>query len=398
MAEDKKIIGSEEITIQEVEEATSLPGIGAQYDENRKAESGTELSERIPNSLLLALSTRAKDTAEDMEKRYGVKITEEEFKEVVDDEGKPKKLTKRQDRILMAFNSELSKHIEEVGIKELAEKTESGAKLKSSESIASFYVNLEELCRKVEGKEEKWKKKKQQAIEEELQKISQIKQIQIYKVKEKVGTDKNGKDIYDNVTYKVVDPYIYLTGAYIQKDMQGGRTAKAVEVVFSRVFLERVKTRSTPILDSYWELQDSNGGKIYTAIFNDLSKLVFRLRWAHIYHELPTIEKYIQKEGILDTEKIDSLRRKALTHAPISVEEIKSITNADYTNRKRRRDFWRELWEALRALIVYGIITTETKIDQDKGEVVLVYNPDFDTPRQTSLPISGGYWKDNPYK
>lgn len=400
MEEDKKIIGSEQSTIQEAEETTTaLPGISTQYSKSGKTESGTEPSERIPNSLLLALSTRAKDTAEDMEKMYGVKITEEEFKEVVDDEGKPKKLTKRQDRILMAFNSELSKHIEEVGIKELAEKTESGAKLKSSESIASFYVNLEELCRKVEGKEEKWKKKKQQAIEEELQKISQIKQIQIYNVKEKVGTDKNGKDKYDNVTYKVVDPYIILTGAYIQKDMPGGRTAKAVEVIFSRVFIERVKTRSTPILDSYWELKDSNGVRINTTIFNDLSKLVFRLRWSHIYHDLTPIKEYIKKEGILDTEKIDSLRRKALTHVPISVEEIKSVINADYEKtRKRRKDFWRELWEALRALIVYGIITTETKIDQDKGEVVLVYNPDFGTPKQTSQPISGGYWKDNPYK
>ena len=109
-------------------------------------------------------------------------------------------------------------------------------------------------------------------------------------------------------------------------------------------------------------------------------------------------QKYIKKEGILDTEKISSLRKKALTHAPISVEDIKAITNADYTNRKRRRDFWKDLWEALRALIVYGIITTETRIDQEKGEVILVYNPDFDTPKQTSLPISGGYWKDNPYK
>ena len=400
MEEDKKLINSVEPLGVDEKDSSLLPGINDQYSKlaDKEEEKNTPPSERIPNSLLLALNSRANGSVKEIEDKYGIKVTEEEFKEVVDDEGKPKKLTKRQDRILMAFNSELSKHIEEVGIKELAEKTESGVKLKSSESIASFYVNLEELCRKVEGKEEKWKKKRQQAIEEELQKISQIKQIQIYKVKEKVGTDKNGKDIYDNVTYKVVDPYIFLTGAYIQKDMPGGRTAKAVEVIFSRVFLERIKTRSTPILDSYWELQDSNGGKIYTAIFNDLSKLVFRLRWAHIYHELPTIEKYIKKEGIIDTEKIDSLRKKALTHAPISVEEIKSITNADYTNRKRRRDFWRELWEALRALIVYGIITTDTTIDQEKGEVVLVYSADFDTPRQTSLPIAEGYWKKNPFK
>ena len=401
MEEDKKLINSVDPLGVDEMDSSLLPGINDNYSKlaDKDEEKNTPPSERIPNSLLLALNSRANGSVKEIEDKYGIKVTEEEFKEVVDDEGKPKKLTKRQDRILMAFNSELSKHIEEVGIKELVDKTENGVKLKSSESIASFYVNLEELCKKVEGKEEKWKKKKQQAIEEELQKIAQIKQIQIYKVREKVGTDKNGKDMYDNITYKVVDPYICLTGAYIQKDMPGGRTAKAVEVVFSRVFLERIKTRSTPILDSYWELQDSNGVKIYTAIFNDLSKLVFRLRWAHIYHELPTMEKYIKKEGILDTEKIDSLRRKALTHAPISVEEIKSITNADYNNtRKRRKDFWRELWEALRALIVYGIITTDTTIDQEKGEVVLVYSADFDTPRQTSLPINGGYWKENPFK
>ena len=391
MEEEKKNIATEPESF--------LPIIGTQYHKETKEESKAEPSERISNSLLQALSNRAKGSLKEIEDKYGIKITDAEFKEVVDDEGNPKKLTKKQDRILMAFNSELSKHIEEEGIKELVEKTESGEKVKSCESIASFFVNLEELCRKVEGKEEKWKRKKQQAIEEELQKISQIKQIQIYKVREKVGTDSKGNDIYENVTYKAVDPYIYLTGASREKEMTGGRTTRTVEVVFSRVFLERIKTRSTPILDSYWELKDSNGGKIYTAIFTDLSKLVFRLRWSHIYHDLPEVEKYIKKEGILDTEKISSLRKKALTHAPISVEDIKAITNANYdTTRKRRKDFWIDLWEALRALIVYGIITTETRIDQEKGEVILVYNPDFDTPRQTSLPIGESYWEGNPFK
>ena len=391
MEEEKKIIGTEQ--------SSSLPIIDIQYNEQDTSKSQAEPSERISNSLLQALSNRAKGSLKEIEDKYGIKITDAEFKEVVDDEGNPKKLTKKQDRILMAFNSELSKHIEEVGIKELVEKTESGEKIKESESVASFFVNLEELCRKVEGKEEKWKRKKQQAIEEELQKISQIKQIQIYRVREKVGIDSRGNDIYENITYKAVDPYIYLTGASREKEMTGGRTTRTVEVVFSKVFLDKIKTRSAPILDSYWELKDSNGGKIYTAIFTDLSKLVFRLRWSHIYHALPEIEKYIKKEGILDTEKISSLRKKALTHAPISVEEIKAITNANYdTTRKRRKDFWIDLWEALRALIVYGIITTETRIDQEKGEVILVYNPDFDTPRQTSLPIGGSYWEGNPFK
>lgn len=398
MEEEKKIIGLEKNNIKEVEKATtSFPIIGYQYEEESKTNKEVEPSERIPNSLSLALITRAKDTAEEMEQKYGIKVTEEELKEVVDEEGKPKKLTKRQDRILLAFSSEVSKHIEEEGIKELADLIESGEKIDPN-IIAHFFVSLEELCRKVDGKEEKWKRKKQIAIEEELKNISRIKQIQIFKIRRKVGTDRNGKDIFENITYKAVDPYLALTGK--TREIQiGKRNSKAVEVVFGRVFLERLEKRSTPILDSYWELQDSNGVRINTAIFNDLSKLVFRLRWAHIYHELPIIEKYIQKEGILDTEKIDILRRKALTHAPISVEEIKNITNADYNNtRKRRKDFWRELWEALRALIVYGIITTDTKIDQEKGEVVLVYSADFDTPKQTSLPISGGYWKENPFK
>ena len=391
MEEEKKNIGTEQ--------NNSLPQISIQYNKGASAEGKAEPSERISNSLLQALSNRANGSLKEIEENYGIKLTKAEFMEVADDEGNPKKLTKKQDRILMAFNSELSKYIEEVGLKELVEKTESGEKIKESESVASFFVNLEELCRKVEGKEEKWKRKKQQAIEEELQKISQIKQIQIYKVREKVGIDAKGNDIYQNVTYKAVDPYIYLTGASREKEMTGGRTTRTVEVAFSKVFLDRIKTRSAPILDSYWELEDSNGVRINTTIFNDLSKLVFRLRWSHIYHDLPETERYIKKEGILDTEKISSLRKEALTHAPISVEEIKSVINADYEkSRKRRKDFWRELWEALRALIVYGIITTDTTIDQEKGEVVLVYSADFDTPRQTSLPINGGYWKENPFK
>ena len=375
----------------------SLPITSRQYYKETSAESQTEPSERIPNALSLALTNRAKETAEEMEQRYGIKVTDNELKEVVDEAGNPKKLTKKQDRILLAFSSEVSKHIGEEGIKELVEQIESGGKVDPN-SIAHFFVSLEELCRKVEGKEEKWKKKKQQAIEEELQKISQIKQIQIFKVRRKVGTDSKGKDLYENITYKAIDPYLALTGK--SREIQiGERTSKAVEVVFGRVFLERIESRSTPILDSYWELQDSNGVRINTTIFNDLSKLVFRLRWSHIYHDLPEVEKYVKKEGILDTEKISSLRKKALTHAPISVEEIKSIINADYEKtRKRRKDFWRELWEALRALIVYGIITTDTRIDQDKGEVILVYNPDFDTPKQISLPISGSYWEENPFK
>ena len=398
MEENKKIIASSQSKIQEAKETTtSLPGIAIQYTKESKQDTEVELSERIPNSLALALSNRAKETAEEMEKKYGIKVTEEELKEVVDEEGKPKKLTKRQDRILLAFSSEVSRHIEEEGIKELADKIESGEKVDPN-SIAHFFVSMEELCRKVEGKEEKWKKKKQEAIEEELKKISHIKQIQIFKIRRKVGTDKNGKDVFESITYKAVDPYIALTGKTREVQI-GKRTSKAVEVVFGRVFLERLEKRSTPILDSYWELQDSNGTRIYTAIFNDLSKLVFRLRWSHIYHDLTNAEKYIKAEGILDPEKAESIRKKALTHAPISVEEIKNITNAEYNStRKRRKDFWKDLWEALRALIVYGIITTDTTIDQEKGEVVLVYNADFDTPKQTSLPINGGYWKENPYK
>jgi hypothetical protein len=398
MEENKKVIGSDQSNIQEAEEVTtSLPGFSIQYNEESTTENDIEPSERIPNSLALALSNRAKDTAEEMEKRYGVKITDEELKEVVDEEGKPKKLTKRQDRILLAFSSEVSRHIKEDGIRELAEKIASGEKVDPN-SIAHFFVSMEELCRKVEGKEEKWKKKKQEAIEEELKKISHIKQIQIFKIRRKIGTDKNGKDKFDTITYKAVDPYIALTGKTREVQI-GKRTSKAVEVVFGRVFLESIEKRSAPILDSYWELQDSNGTRIYTAIFNDLSKLVFRLRWSHIYHDLTDAENYIKAEGILDPEKAESIRKKALTHAPISVERIKSITNAEYNStRKRRKDFWKDLWEALRALIVYGIITTDTTIDQEKGEVVLVYNADFDTPKQTSLPINGGYWKENPYK
>lgn len=396
MEEDKKIIGSESnINIQE---ENNLPlGVGLQYNEESATESAVEPFERIPNSILRSLSIRAKDTVAEIEKTYGIKITEKELKEVVDVKGNPIKLTKRQDRIIQAYATEVSIHLNDEGIKQLLEKIEKGEDTRKS--FAVFDVNLEELCRKVDGPEEKWKKWRQQKMAEDLIEISKIKQIQIGNEHRKVGTDKKGKDIFEKDTYKSVDSYIGVIaedGEYVDI---GKRKVRTVRTIFGRIFLEELSNRFTPVLDSFWTLTDSKGTKINTVIFNDLYKIVANRRWSHISYNLLKTEEYIEKNKIRNTNKTEVLRNKAVTHVPIKVEKLKSLINADYTTtRKRRKDFWRELWEALRALIVYGIITTDTKIDKENETVILVYNPDFATPRQINKPISGGYWMENPFK
>lgn len=418
MEEDKKIIGSEQSNLLEGKNnSTPLPGVGTQYNEESTTENKVELPEKIPNSLFYALSNRGDETIEDIEELIKNGTIEIDIKELVDKDGNPRTLTKREDRLALAISSELSKHREEKSIKELIDKIENGDKIEDNEYIAHFFVPLPELCRKVYGKEDMYKQKKQDKMEDELKKLSEIKQIITFPTREKVGKDEHGNILFEPATYQGVDPFIKLSGRTRQKEgKKGRRFVKYVELIVGRVFLERIEKRSVPILDSYWELKDSKGRKINTAIFNELTKLINRLRWSHLYVELPRVEKYIQDEQILDTEKIQALRKKALTHAPISVEKIKKMTElnsysretkegvlivsrVDYTSsRKRKKDFWRELWEALRAFIVYGIITTDTKIDKEKGEVILVYNADFATPKQTSLPISGGYWEENPFK
>ena len=386
---ENKIILSKESEEPQGENTNALLGIGGlglQYTEQQKKES--EEQPQLPARISNALSESVIATPQSIERKYNLTIQDSVIKEAVDENGKIPKLSVMQKKILLSLESHLSQLIEKPEIKEYIEKLKNGG----NPPLVAEYISLEELCSDIYGKEEKWKSSKQNEIKKELKELSSIRQLQVYRVK---AIDGNGEE-REGIVKQFV-PYLALSGEEKQIKI-GKRTAIAVKISFGRVFLERISDRYFTILPSFWQARNSKGAKVRTDHFYSLSTLAFNLAWSHYHVELPNAERYIKKENILDTEKIASIKLHALTHEPISFERIKDTIKGNTTDRKQKIRFKEYIWEAMWALIDYGLLSDKSRIDWDKENIILVYNEDYCTPRQKQNPIEEGigYWGGKP--
>ena len=384
MEEDKKIIGSEKSQAnKETEKFTSLPGLSIQYNDEDKEKKGGELL--LPGRIANALSESIIATPRSLEKKYGLTITDEIIRQAVDGSGKIPKLSAMQKGILVALEYQLSLLREEPSVKGYLEKLQNNQN--PTENIKEF-ISLEAICGNIHGQEERWKSGKQARIKEELKTLSETKQLHIYKaeIKDEEGNVKEAlvKDFY---------PYISLTGR--ERHIQvGKRTAIAVEVEFSRIFLERTWDRYYQLLPSFFDAIGSNDRKIGTDEYKSLHILAMNRAWSHYHYDLPEAEKYIKEQGILDPEKIKQIKEKALTHTPISFDELKAMLEKDVNRREEKRRFKYFLWEAMWALININILTEASSINWDKETFTLVYSETPTIPRSSK---PGGSWEKNPF-
>ena len=385
MEEDKKIIGTDQNNIQEADKVTTpLPGIGTQYNEENTTESGAEsplLLGRINN----ALSESIIATSRSIEKKYGFTITDETIKQAVDTNGKIPKLSAMQKGVLIALEYQLSLLREKPSVKGYLEQLKNNEK--PSENIKEF-ISLEAICGNIHGQEERWKSGKQARIKKELKVLSEKKQLHIYHVEIK---DENG--IIQKGLIKNFFPYISLTGRETHIEV-GRRTSIAVEIEFSRIFLERAWDRYYQLLPSFFDAIGSNERRISTDEYKSLHILSINRAWSHYHHDLPEAEKYIKEQGILDPEKIKQIKEKALTHTPISFDELKAMLEKDVSRREEKRRFKYFLWEAMWALINANILTESSSIDWNNETFTLVYSENPAIPRSSK---PGGVWERNPF-
>ena len=383
MEEDKKIIGSESTNIQGEDNIISLPGLSVQYDKGQIEQGERKLPARISNFLSESITA----TIHSIETKYKLTIKDSDVKKAVDENGKLSKLSAMQKKTLLALQSQLSLLLDKPSIREYTEKIKNG---ENPESVEEF-ISLEELCRDICGEEERWKSRRQQEIKEELKKLSNIKQLQIYHVD---VADDNGNKRPGIV--KIYEPYITLVGE--EREIRiGKRTAKAVKIRFARIFLEDIGDRYFTILPSFWKAKKSNGKRISTDHFYSLASLAFDFSWSHYLYNLPRGKQRIKKDDILDTERQAQIIKTALTHEPIHFDRIKDILKVKTEARAEKIRFKNYLWEAMWALIDYGLLTSDSTIDWEKETITLVYNQDYATPRQKQIPPSGE-WSRNPFE
>lgn len=383
MEEDKKIIGSESTNIQGEDNIISLPGLSVQYDKGQIEQGKQQLPARISNFLSESVTA----TLHSIETKHKLTIKDSFIKEAVDDNGKLPKLSAMQKKILLALQSQLSLLLDKPSVREYTEKINSG---ESPDKVEEF-ISLEELCRDVYGEEERWKSRPQQEIKEELKKLSDIKQLQIYYVD---IADGNGNK--KHATMRLLEPYLTLLGE--EREIRiGKRTSIAVKIRFARIFLEKIGDRYFTILPSFWKATKSNGKRISTDHFYSLSTLAFNLSWSHYRHNLPRAKERIKNDGILDKEKQAQIIKEALTHEPIHFDRIKDILKVKTEARAEKIRFKNYLWEAMWALIDYGLLTSDSTIDWERETITFVYNQDYATPRQKQIPPSGE-WGRNPFE
>ena len=365
-----------------------LPGIDIQYrDRQEEKERQQPL---LPSRISKTLTDSIILTAEKLDNKFHLTaVNNEEVREAVDEKGKLRKLSAKQKRILLALQYQLSLLKDRKEVKEYIDAIENGG---NPPHPVTTYINLEELCERVCGEEEKTKKREQEALKEELKELSCIKQLLVYDIEYFNPETKNR----ETVRVKAFQPYLYLTGKEVEIE-KGKRTSKAIEICFSRIFLERIRDRYIPVYPSFWQSTKSDGKKIKTDHHQSLATLAISYGWAHYHKKLPEARKYIKKENILDTEKQAKIIEAALTHEPVPFGLLKDIIKGKTEERSEKLRFKGYLWEAMWSLINYGLLSPKSHIDWEGETFTLVYNPDYYTQITNSLPPSGE-WSKNPFK
>lgn len=386
MEEDSKVIGTDNSQIAEEEldsrNLSLIPSFSSRYDDK-----GVENKEgdiipcaRIANALTESIIA----TPKSIEKKYGLTISDETIKKAVDSNGKIQKLSAMQKGVLIALEYQLSLLREKESVKNYIEQLKD--KENPKENLKEF-IPLEAICANINGQEERWKSDKQERIKKELKALSETKQLHIYKAEVK---DRSGNSVEGLI--KEFYPYINLTGR--ERHIQVGRkTSISVEIEFSRIFLERTWDRYYLLPSSSFEAVGSNGRRISTDEYKSLHILVMNRAWSHYHHDLPKAEEYIKEEGILDPDKINQIKERALTHSPIPFSELQTMLEKGMKHREEKRRFKYFLWEAMWALININVLSEKSRIN-DNETFTLVYSENPSAPRNSK---PSGLWERNPF-
>lgn len=384
--EEKDIIRTEEDSLQQPQQTGALTPDGSilgGYDNNLPVRRESVASGNISNAFLSSMTA----TSEGIHKKYpNLELSESEEKLRTDKEGNKVRYTRRQKLTLLALTQELSKHSEDKEVKELIERMEKANSIEEYKKLAnakvSVHINLMEVCRLVDGEVERWREENQETLREELKKISMIRQLYLQDIeiskpdgtKEKIGVLKHFK------------PYISLTNDDIILEMNDGGKAIATEITFQSIFFDKLLDRYAQLPKEAFDMKSSKGRRLSNDVYLSLLLVIMPLRWAHVFWNYHRAKESIKKKDIIDPDKRERILEEALTHAPISFDLIKEITEKDYGKyRSEKKRFNSYLQEALTALIEIGILLDKSRIDWEKENITVVFNPNYTTLRQKKL-------------
>lgn len=240
-------------------------------------------------------------------------------------------------------------------------------------------ISIVNACKDIIGTA---KEKDIKTMGERLIALSQIKQVQTFKV----GTEE----------FKVVRPLIMLNEQiykkYSEVRSKKGRKKEeapkeeediliAANVIVSSLLLYEAQNKYCPFFkEKFFLVSKKNKTELLHILLSDLES-----KWRQYYINYTRAERQYKKDNkeLLSTNKeeyykgLGLAKKNALTYK-CSLATLRGRVTTDYeSQRVYRAKYLKDIQKALASCIEYGIITDKSHVSTDKQNLILVYNANF---------------------
>lgn len=323
-------------------------------------------SKKVPS---LFLETRDKKLLE-------LKAIDE--RRLVNREGKPTFLTRRQNKLVFALAMCLSQRKDEPEIREYVKKINEG---KQPNSRITLPISITELTKTVTTDGNARARQKEDVLED-LKALSEIKQVQTFGGYSLEESKEEGKLRFIASLINIPEQV---------EDFSEGRKLDAdfVFIQFGSIFFYQLYNRYAIVKPKLFQMWGKAGSGTDTELFDILLSDLLAKYSGHRIAGIQALATVKRKDYKTD-ESYYKARNKVL-HGALTYSEYAStiqerVTTGYGDSREQKRRFYRDLDKAVVALKEYGLITGAKVVQTNKGDRVdFTFNIDYDKQEEAVL-------------
>lgn len=323
-------------------------------------------SKKVPS---LFLETRDKKLLE-------LKAIDE--RRLVNREGKPTFLTRRQNKLVFALAMCLSQRKDEPEIREYVKKINEG---KQPNSRITLPISITELTKTVTTDGNARARQKEDVLED-LKALSEIKQVQTFGGYSLEESKEEGKLRFIASLINIPEQV---------EDFSEGRKLDAdfVFIQFGSIFFYQLYNRYAVVKPKLFQMWGKAGSGTDTELFDILLSDLLAKYSGHRIAGIQALATVKRKDYKTD-ESYYKARNKVL-HGALTYSEYAStiqerVTTGYGDSREQRRRFYRDLDKAIQALKEYGLITGAKVVQTARGDRVdFFFNIDYDKQEEAVL-------------
>ena len=323
-------------------------------------------SKKVPS---LFLETRDKKLLE-------LKAIDE--RRLVNREGKPTFLTRRQNKLVFALAMCLSQRKDEPEIREYVKKINEG---KQPNSRITLPISITELTKTVTTDGNARARQKEDVLED-LKALSEIKQVQTFGGYSLEESKEEGKLRFIASLINIPEQV---------EDFSEGRKLDAdfVFIQFGSIFFYQLYKRYAIVKPKLFQMWGKAGSGTDTELFDILLSDLLAKYSGHRIAGIQALATVKRKDYKTD-ESYYKARNKVL-HGALTYSEYAStiqerVTTGYGDSREQKRRFYRDLDKAIVALKEYGLITGAKVVQTNKGDRVdFTFNIDYDKQEEAVL-------------